>query len=372
MSTQVAAGRVRALIRDSGLTQAEFAVKAGLDAPKLSKSLSGVRRFTSLDLARIAEVGGTTVDWLLGAEKSTPALAARAEERRGPAVEWAIEQATLLSNARAGLTYLGNKHELPFLPDRPTASRWVDQGEALANAAVAHLVFRRADPTEGALADLVEKHFGADVAVLDIPPGFDGLSWQDDHAWLIVAATSQTPTRQRFTIAHELGHLLARDDQKLHVDEDVSDSADRESEVRANAFAAAFLMPYPALEPAVRSDELSNAAAFADLVMRLAVSPSALWYRLFNVFGLRLPQHLRRLTTAECAQLAGQSGQFAERLTAAARTRLPKALVRDTYNAYVAGDITLRPLANLLGVPADSLRESLEATPRTEGLDFVP
>ncbi|GAB3425805.1 helix-turn-helix domain-containing protein [Flindersiella endophytica] len=371
MSTQVAAERVRALIQDSGLTQAEFAVKAGLDAPKLSKSLSGVRRFTSLDLANIAELGGVTVDWLLGADTPTPALAARSQERSGQSVEWAIEQATVLSDARAGLTYLGNKHELPFLPDQPTAGRWVEQGEALAEAALAHLAGHGTDPTAGWLPDLVEDQFGADVAVLDIPPGCDGLSWRDEHAWLIVAATSQTPTRQRFTIAHELGHLLARDDQKLHVDEDVSDSAGRETEVRANAFAAAFLMPRRLLQRAAEAGELSE-QAFAELVMRLAVSPSALWYRLGDALGLRLPETWRRLTTAECAQLAGRSGQFAEWLTAAARPRLPRALVRDTYNAYVAGQMTLRPLANLLGTPVDALRDSLEATPRKEGPDFLP
>src|SRR5262245_12389669 len=126
MSTQVAAERVRALIQESGLTQAAFAVKAGLDAPKLSKSLSGVRRFTSLDLAKIAEVGGTTVDWLLGVEKPTPALAARSEQRRGPAVEQAVERATTLAQARAGLIHFGNKRELPFQPGRPAPGRWVD------------------------------------------------------------------------------------------------------------------------------------------------------------------------------------------------------------------------------------------------------
>jgi transcriptional regulator with XRE-family HTH domain len=63
---QVVSQRVRQVISESGLSQAEFAAKAGLDGPKMSKSLSGVRRFTSLDLARIADVGGVTVLYLLG------------------------------------------------------------------------------------------------------------------------------------------------------------------------------------------------------------------------------------------------------------------------------------------------------------------
>jgi transcriptional regulator with XRE-family HTH domain len=373
MSTQVVAERVRALIRESGLTQSEFAVKAGLDAPKLSKSLSGVRRFTSLDLATIAEVGGTTVDWLLGAEKPTPALAARADKRRGPAVEEAIDKATALAEARAALTYFGNKQELPFRPELPATSRWVEQGETLAEAAIAYLAERGVDPTSGTLADLVEDYFGADVAMLDIQP-CDGLAWHDDHTWLIVVATSQVPTRQRFTIAHELGHLLARDSQKLYVDEDVMapKSADRESEMRAGAFAAAFLMPRAALTQAVQPGRRLSEQAFAELAMRFAVSPSALWYRLNNLLGLGLPESWRALTTVECAQLSGRAGEFAEWIAAAGRVRLPQALVRETYAAYVAGQTTLRPFANLLGVPVDVLRESLEATPHPEGPDFLP
>lgn len=58
-----------------------------------------------------------------------------------------------------------------------------------------------------------------------------------------------TAFRQRFTIAHELGHLLAGDDQGVHVDEDIYGpwSKKGSGEIRANGFAAAFLMPEDAL-----------------------------------------------------------------------------------------------------------------------------
>jgi hypothetical protein len=48
-------GRVLSLIEDSGLSRRAFAGEIGLDDSKLSKSLSGTRRFSSLDLARIAD-----------------------------------------------------------------------------------------------------------------------------------------------------------------------------------------------------------------------------------------------------------------------------------------------------------------------------
>ena len=47
--------RVLSLIEASGLSRRAFAQDIGLDDSKLSKSLSGARRFSSLDLARIAD-----------------------------------------------------------------------------------------------------------------------------------------------------------------------------------------------------------------------------------------------------------------------------------------------------------------------------
>ncbi|MFM9470015.1 ImmA/IrrE family metallo-endopeptidase, partial [Streptomyces scabiei] len=43
--------------------------------------------------------------------------------------------------------------------------------------------------------------------------------------------------RQRFDVAHELGHLV------LHDERDMTPKDSREREAEANAFAAAFLMP---------------------------------------------------------------------------------------------------------------------------------
>ena len=66
--------RVHEVIRGSGLSQRDFGARIGLEPTKLSKSLRGTRRFTHDELARIADSGGVTVDWLLrGADHATPA-----------------------------------------------------------------------------------------------------------------------------------------------------------------------------------------------------------------------------------------------------------------------------------------------------------
>lgn len=54
----------RAAITAAGLRHADVATHLGIDASKLSKSLSGVRRFNASELERLAEITGVTVDSL--------------------------------------------------------------------------------------------------------------------------------------------------------------------------------------------------------------------------------------------------------------------------------------------------------------------
>lgn len=65
MREQALSERVRRLVAHLACTQRDFADRIGLDGSKLSRSLNGARRFTLAELARIAEVGGVSTDWLL-------------------------------------------------------------------------------------------------------------------------------------------------------------------------------------------------------------------------------------------------------------------------------------------------------------------
>ncbi|MDR7300138.1 TetR family transcriptional regulator C-terminal domain-containing protein [Haloactinomyces albus] len=68
--------RVREVLRQHPDSQRAFAGKVGLDATKLSKSLSGARRFTPAELTRIAEVGNVTVNWLINGSDEVETVAA--------------------------------------------------------------------------------------------------------------------------------------------------------------------------------------------------------------------------------------------------------------------------------------------------------
>ena len=102
------------------------------------------------------------------------------------------------------------------------------------------------------------------------------------------------PVRQRFTIAHELGHYaLHRDAVQLFVDEEYavayrdsrSSSGDIRREREANAFAAAILMPKYLVEKEVEKldFDLGSDDALATLADRFDVSTQAMAYRLANL-----------------------------------------------------------------------------------------
>ncbi|MER7201692.1 TetR family transcriptional regulator, partial [Streptomyces sp. NPDC000188] len=67
------AARVREVITAAGVSQREFARRIVMDPSKLSRSLSGTRRFTAAELARIADEGQVDAGRLLGARHRPPA-----------------------------------------------------------------------------------------------------------------------------------------------------------------------------------------------------------------------------------------------------------------------------------------------------------
>lgn len=355
------ADRVRELIEASGANQGDFARAIGLDDSKLSKSLGGTRRFSSLDLANIADVHRVTVDWLLTGEQPLLALAARSS---GGSARRAIEAADELAELRENVALVGYQQPWRPLEDAPSGGRWVDQGRALAEAALRRVREAGRDEKEADLPLLIEQLFGVDVAVTDLGPGFDGLSVSSEDVKLILLATSTAPARQRFTLAHELGHLLAGDDQEmLHVDPDIDSGASRRepTEVRANAFAAAFLMPADTLVEEVgrRLDQ----RGFAALVGTRRVSPKALARRLadLRVIDAGKREELQPMTTARAAHLGDWLHEFSQAVDAASRERTPGLLRNALYDAYDSQAATLQPYARLLKADVDQLQASLES-----------
>ncbi|MEI2778032.1 MAG: XRE family transcriptional regulator [Tetrasphaera sp.] len=352
--------RVRELIGRSRLSQGEFAAEVGLDAAKMSKSLNGTRRFSSLDLARIAERCGVSVDWLLNGEETPVATAARAAT--GSSAEHALREGRELMELRRNANRLGYKQPWSGIAEHGAGGKAIDQGDRLAVAALARVSEAGLDVGGRDLAGVIEAAFGADVCLAPLGEGFDGLAVSSQDGKLILAAITPIAARQRFTLAHELGHLLAGDNQGVHTDSDIygKESKSGNSEIRANAFAASFLMPEGRLRGEVRPG--FNQADFARLSVELMVSPSALACRLSN---LRLIDDMNRdqWKTMSAKGAASISGAIADLAAASAQSsepRRPGLLKRDLFVAYLEGKSTLRPYAHLVGASTEQIRADLE------------
>jgi Zn-dependent peptidase ImmA (M78 family) len=117
---------------------------------------------------------------------------------------------------------------------------------------------------------------------------------RDDDSVVIAVNSAQHENRQRFTIAHELGHFLLHRGTKVHFDEDfrinyrnaASSDATKRDEIEANAFAAALLMPEPFLRRdwlKLSPEDASIPNAIRSLAFRYKVSPKAMELRLVNL-----------------------------------------------------------------------------------------
>jgi Zn-dependent peptidase ImmA (M78 family)/transcriptional regulator with XRE-family HTH domain len=358
--------RVRELILRAGTTQARFADEIGLDSTKLSKAVNGVRRFSALELALIAEHHGTTVDWLLtGVSRQSAALAARATSTQCDAWTTALERTKQLAdvaNALAALDLLDRQPVTDLPRIRYTGKAIVDgprHADELLRVLDEHEAgdeFRR-DP-----ASAIESTWGIAVVVEPLGPEVDGLSFRNAVFSLILVNANKPWSRQRFTIAHELAHHAAQDGgDGLVTDEDVMHTAKRVEEMRANSMAAALLMPEGDLRAQTRDG--IDRARFADLLGRYRVSPDALAWRLVGLGIISASERRNYATTAmaDAAEAAGWIAEFSELVANERRSRMPMRLFEQALSAFATGEIGARLPAAVLNCEPDVLHDALDA-----------
>jgi Zn-dependent peptidase ImmA (M78 family) len=134
----------------------------------------------------------------------------------------------------------------------------------------------------------ISKELGIEVFEAALGPTVSGAIRKEPGADpTILLNWSDSPVRQRFSCAHELGHYVLRSDQPdayRYVDHRgpaASDGTDPD-EVFANSFAAHLLMP----EDDVRQ-EVEHGTGAVELAFLFRVSQEAMTYRLRNL-GLRV------------------------------------------------------------------------------------
>lgn len=148
--------------------------------------------------------------------------------------------------------------------------------------------------------EMIARRFGVDVKYTPADDSLSGFLLRDQETGktLIGVNSNQHRLRQRFTVAHELGHYLLHDQEPVHVDRreagfqvklrsSASSAGTDMDEIEANLFAAELLMPAEFLRRDLsaydRLDVFEDDPLFNDLKEKYQVSIRALTIRLAHL-----------------------------------------------------------------------------------------
>lgn len=141
----------------------------------------------------------------------------------------------------------------------------------------------------------IAKALGAQVRYSPFDEELSGMIYVKDGVPIIGVNSLHHPNRQRFTIAHELGHLeLHRQmiTSSVHVDKNFpalmrdpkSATGTELLEIQANQFAAELLMPRTLIDQALAGNQfdIDDDGPIEELAKKFRVSKQALEYRIRN------------------------------------------------------------------------------------------
>ncbi len=267
--------RIRSERERRGMSQAELAERLGKSQAAVSYWEAGRRSPDVEDLVLLGDVLELDPGLLLAGEPAheSPRVLLRAEVERLELDDLAIAVDDVVARADA---MPAPRRELSVSVDDP-----VRAAQELVGIAV---VIQPPVDVQGIARRCGIRVVGA-LFPWDTP--LSGFLVELESGPIIGFNQSHTHGRQRFTIAHELGHYLLQHHEHYHLDLGAAmahgedPNYDWRDERKANDFAAEFLMPAPMVMAAAQKQESVKA-----LAMQFQVSQEAMGFRLINL-GLR-------------------------------------------------------------------------------------
>lgn len=250
------ARRLRAARESQNLTQEQAAAAVAMPRTALVQIEAGKRAVSSLELADLAKLYRCSLEGLFQEEEaglSSPAplqalCRAVPDVAGSPQFERCLERIFELCQQGAhlerllGLKARGGPPAYP-LPRPVRKLQAVDQG-----ARVAHQERRRLELGDAPIADVADVLGSQQIWAtgVELPDEMSGLFVHDpDVGMVILVNVAHARARKRFSYSHEYAHALMDRDE---VTPTQLKNRNDLSEVRANAFAAAFLMPEGGVE----------------------------------------------------------------------------------------------------------------------------
>jgi Zn-dependent peptidase ImmA (M78 family) len=178
------------------------------------------------------------------------------------------------------------------------------------------------------IVELIERKAGVPVFLTPLPDGIAGLASRLDGRWYIVGdSRSSIAGRLRFTLAHELGHILMGHEPAVDDDATLREGPDsrgsHEQEVEANYFAAEFLVPRDLVMGRLTGSRVPD----LEFVQEIAVlTGTTAWVPLYRIKTLDLLDWTAFLTLQaeiQNAPLVASAADIAARYAQTGETRFP-------------------------------------------------
>ncbi|WP_042392690.1 helix-turn-helix domain-containing protein [Streptacidiphilus carbonis] len=363
--------RIRQERERAGYNQRQLAERSMLSQPTLNRIELGTRaRVTLVEIDRIASALDIPVRLLTSGNplRDRVQIAARTNDLvpadRDAAIRHVLEVLEL--DARLDAAGLTSKRQRR----RPVGVTIPDESLPMEKQAKELAAQVRADLGLGSapisdIDELIERFTGVDTAVLKLPSSRDGFTATDPelNTTLIVVRTCNVPERQRFSFAHELGHLLWGDGAKVHQLEDRRSLGER----RSDSFARHLLAPQEGVE-AWLADE--GARADSEVDERTAALLARYFRVSFQVALIQLSE-LGLITDAQKSKLLGPTGTdlaqrygwgpaYEQEQESAEVIRPPRRILERAVEAYRQNLIGVKALAMLEGRKAEEARSALE------------
>jgi Zn-dependent peptidase ImmA (M78 family)/transcriptional regulator with XRE-family HTH domain len=340
-------------------SQGRLASEVGLGSAQIVSSIeSGSRDVKASELTRIARALQTSVDNLLNPQlRPEPQFAWREQPQEGFEEH---ESRFLLRCERYGLLekWCGATDAQP-LPSLKFTSASPSFADVQRQADNVRNVLQLGGRPACSLEKTLEEDYGVKIFYDDLGPNggsaFSVASWFGTG---VLLNCTHAPWRRNYSLAHELFHLLIRDQ--------LSTCENEQIERFANVFASALLLPSEHLLSAIEAHLKDGKISYENLVQvarEFGVSIDALLWRLVNIGRFEAAVVKEALASSNLRAIDKTSFPRWEQ-----HSYIPERYVRLCFLAYRLGKIGLAKLAEFLETNIVDLAEQVQET----GVELAP
>ena len=267
--------RIRSARESVGLSQEQLANKMGFSSPaSISHFEAGMRKISIADLHKLSRTLGTPIEFFISTHQPHDTqmkhFRLRAEAIRPS------EREVVASF----LAFAAKNGKLPMQLSRKL--RGMKAGEAASS------ILRQQGIEALPVSPFeVAERLGIPVFQWELPHEVSGIFVLNSGKACIGVNQDHPYVRQRFSVAHELGHFVFHDKKDLFVDfleidiaANAMDENEQKQEMVANWFAADLLMPQEWVRKDFREYGEDNLTLMAQ---KYEVSEQALWFRCVNL-----------------------------------------------------------------------------------------